>query len=155
MLSRTAIPLATGLLIVAPLVGCGSDDATPSQTARPGDYLTAVQELLNPATRLAEAAAADLREPGGARPRRADLIELVTTARVELRMLQALPLADPARDRQRDRLAARFPSVIAQMRRLVDALVGEDRAAVRRAAGAYFRTLRSLPSALDASSPSR
>lgn len=156
MLARTAIPLlATTLLAVVPVLGCGSGGGLTSQASRPGDYLTAVQELLDPATRLAEAAAADLRRPSGPRPRRADLIEFVTTARRQLRRLETLPLRDATRDAQRDRLVARFPAVIARMRTLVDDLVRGDRVALRRSAGDYFRSLRSLPSALEHSSRSR
>jgi hypothetical protein len=135
------------------LAGCGRSGAVRTADTRPGQYLSAVQSLLDAPAQLAQIVADQLGPLPGPAPEATDVRDLLARGRRQLELLRRIPLTDSVLRTQRARIVARFPRVLAAMKPVVDDLARHDRVALRADATPFFNSVRLFPS-LVAASPS-
>ncbi len=153
MAPRLTAAIAVGAATCIAIGGCGDGEqpATGGPDS-PASYVAAVESLVEPPALLAAEISKRAGDEGAAPPARGRLDGLVRAAQARLAALRALRLEDAVLRRRRDRLAAAYARVVPRMETAVDALAGDDRAALTAAAAPFLDALRTLPSAASPSS---
>ncbi len=169
MAPRPPVTLAVGAALAFMVVGC-SESAPPVATVTPSEYVSAVERLMDPPSRLAATISERARTPDATSPSRDRLQDLVTSARRRLAEFRGLKLGDPALQRQRQRIAAAYARMVPRMQTAADALAPAPgggpavadglasvtaRAALPDKVDPFLNSLRTLPSAAASSLSSR
>ncbi|MGD9571185.1 MAG: hypothetical protein AB7V62_04810 [Thermoleophilia bacterium] len=161
MAPRPPVALAVGAALACLAAGC-SESAPPVATVTPSEYVSAVERLMDPPSRMAATISERARRPDQTTPSRERLQDLVTSARRRLAEFRGLRLGDPSLRRQRQRLAAAYARMVPRMQTAADALAPAPgggpaiadglasvraRAALPDAVDPFLNSLRTLPSA--------
>jgi hypothetical protein len=152
MAPRLTAAIAVGAATCIAIGGCGGEQPATGGPDGPASYVAAVDSLVEPPALLAAEISKRAGDEGAAPPARGRLDGLVRAAQARLAALRALRLEDAVLRRRRDRLAAAYARVVPRMETAVDALAGDDRAALTAAAAPFLDALRTLPSAASPSS---
>ena len=138
-------PVAALLLLVLAAAACADDPASDVAPTSSADYLAAVEELLDPPSRLASVTASRLAD-GGAPA--VDVALLGDAARRERAEFARLRLESPVLASQRDRLLEGFADLVATIDPLVAAHDDGSRAEIAAAAGPFYDALQALPASV-------